>query len=129
MVTGLGLGHTSLESMGIDRLWRVVQHLVEAHWVGTELIEEVRLVPQAHCDGTHDGLGQRFDPVEVVHTDLFERLAESLRPDIRTVGKLSSNDLGMIQRKIAGHIVALFEVRTSVRLNHLTPHDFVATII
>lgn len=119
---------TSLESMSIRGLGRVVQQLVEAHGVGAELAEVVLVIAEAHGHGAHDLLGELHDAAQVVHAGLPERRAERLGPHVGPVGELVRLDLGVVQRQVPRHVVSLLEVGTRVVLD-LAVHDFVAAVV
>lgn len=115
--------------MCIISLRRIVEHLVEAHGVGQELVKVVRVVTQAQRNGAHNLLSERHDLVQVVHACLAEVLPETLGPHIGTVGELARHDLGVVERQIARDVVALLEIWLGVGLDHLPVHHFVAPVV
>ena len=106
-----------------------MQQLVETHGVSAKLLEVVLLVAQTHSHGSHDLLGQLHDAVEVLHARLPEGLTQGLGPDIGSVGELLGLDLGVVHGQVARDVVALLQIGSGVGLDHLSVHDFVATVV
>lgn len=121
--------NTSLELVGILSLRRVMEKLVECHWLVAELIEVVHIVSERHSDGLHDLLGEVGDTLQVVHASLPEMGAESGGPDVGAVGELLGNYLRVVQRKITGDVVPFLEVGLGICLDHLPVHNLVPAVV
>lgn len=121
--------HTALESMCVIRLGRVVQQLVEAHRVGTELVKVVLVIAETHGHGAHNLLCELHDAVEVVHAGAAEGLGKGLWPYIGPMSELLCPNLRVVKRQVARHVVAFFQVRLSVGFDHLSVHDLITTVV
>lgn len=121
--------NASLKLVGIISLRRVMEELVECHWLVAELVEIVHIISERDGNGLHDLLREVGDTLQVVHAGLPEVGTESSGPDVGAVGKLLGKNLRGIQRQITGDIVPFLEVRLGIGLDHLPVHNLVPAVV
>lgn len=120
---------TLLTRIGVRLLWRVMQHLVKAHWLLTELFEVLSVKIQAQGQSLHELLRERDQVGKIIHASGLEFGIQAFWPDIWTVCKLPALHLRVVEGQISGNVKTFFEIWYSIRLHRLSVQPLVAAIV
>lgn len=120
---------TLLTRICIWLLWRIMQHLVKAHWLLAEFFEVAPIQIQAKGQSFHELLRKRDKVGKIIHASGLECRIQSLRPNIWAVRKFPTLHLRVVEGQISGNVKPFFEIWDSIRLHRLAVQPLVPAVV